>query len=130
MEQSILKSTKKLLLIGDDDSFDLDVMTHINSAFSTLTDLGVGPADGFVIEDEDAVWDDFLSSGDKVQTSQIKTFVLLRSRLGFDPPSTSYLLTSAENQVTELLARISMRRENVEWTPPPTTELYPAVDPG
>ena len=56
MEDSILKSTKKILGISpDDDSFDLDVITHINSAFSVLTDLGIGPDTGFAIADDSAV---------------------------------------------------------------------------
>ena len=55
MEQSILKSTKKILGIAEDYTvFDLDIITHINSAFSTLTQLGVGPVEGFIIEDDTA----------------------------------------------------------------------------
>jgi hypothetical protein len=62
MEPSILKSTKKLLGISpDDDSFDLDVMTHINSEFSVLHDLGVGPTDGFAIADEYVTWEAYLA---------------------------------------------------------------------
>ena len=60
MEQSILNSTKKILGIAADYTvFDHDIITHINSAFSTLTQLGVGPAAGFMIEDESTEWDDF-----------------------------------------------------------------------
>src|SRR4051794_12354086 len=87
MEQSILNSTKKNLGIGDDDtSFDLDIITHINSAFSILNDLGVGPEEGFVIEDEDTEWDEFLPN-EIVRLSKVKTCVFLRTKLLFDPPT-------------------------------------------
>ena len=125
MEQSILKSTKKVLQIGlDDDSFDLDVITQVNSAFSTLNDLGVGPDIGFVIEDDTPEWSDFLPDlEDQAQLNQIKEFVQLRARLGFDPPSSSYLLDSATRRLDELTSRISMRRENTEWVDPAPPDL-------
>lgn len=120
MEQSILTSTKKVLHIApDDDSFDLDVLTQINSAFSTLNDLGVGPDIGFVIDDASATWEDFLPDEEnKVQRNQVKTFVLLTARLGFDPPTSTFLLSAAERQLAELTSRISMRREETEWADP------------
>jgi hypothetical protein len=98
MEQSILKSTKKILGVGvDDDSFDLDIITHINTAFSTLQQLGVGPETGFVIEDDSTEWGDFLDpTAEKVKLSQAKTVVYLRTRLLFDPPTSAYLLDAAQ----------------------------------
>lgn len=120
MEQSILKSTKKVLQIGPDDtSFDLDILTHINSAFSTLTDLGVGPPAGFVIEDSNPAWSAFLpSSEDLVTLSKVKTFVFLHTRIFFDPPATSFLLTAMEKQIEECLFRISVHREESDWVDP------------
>jgi hypothetical protein len=118
MEQSILTSTKQILGIGpDDDSFDLDVLTHVNSAFSTLNDLGVGPADGFFIEDEESVWEDFIE-GDPAQLAKVKTFVYLSVRLIFDPPATSYVQASLEKQIEECAWRLSVKRENTDWTDP------------
>lgn len=120
MEQSILRSTKKVLHIGaDDTSFDLDIMTHINSAFSTLNDLGVGPQGGFSIEDELAQWSDFLPLAEDMATlSQVKTFVFLHSRLLFDPPGTSFLLEAMSKQIQECLWRINTRREESDWSDP------------
>lgn len=120
MEQSILRSTKKGLHISpDDNSFDLDVVTQINSAFSTLNDIGVGPAIGFVVEDDTPTWNDFLPGTEhKVQQNQVKTFVLLTVRLAFDPPSAAYLLDAMQRQLAEVTSRISMRRESVEWAAP------------
>src|SRR3954453_23012950 len=102
MEQSILKSTKKVLQIGPDDkSFDLDILTHINSAFSTLNDLGVGPEDGFVIEDEYEEWEAYLPD-DQIKLSKVKTYVYLRTRLLFDPPPTTLHLNTVQEQLREV----------------------------
>lgn len=115
MEQSILKSTKKILGVGpDDDTFDLDIITHINNAFSHLNDLGVGPPLGFVIEDETAVWEEFLD--DRVMLSKAKTFVYLRTRQLFDPPTTSYLINALESQLREIEWRINVNREETQWS--------------
>ena len=59
--ESILTSIKKLLGITEEyDQFDPDIIMHINSVFMVLTQLGVGPAEGFSIEDDTAVWTDFI----------------------------------------------------------------------
>lgn len=118
MEQSILKSTKQILGIGpDDDSFDLDVLTYVNGAFSTLSDLGVGPAAGFVIEDETTVWTDFIAD-DGEQLAKVKIYVYLNVRLIFDPPATSYVLDALQKQLEECSWRLSVKRENKDWTDP------------
>jgi hypothetical protein len=118
MEQSILKSTKKILSIGDDDSsFDLDIISYINSAFSVLHDLGVGPEDGFVIEDEAAEWDEFLAD-DQVKLGKVKTSVWLRARLLFDPPTSAFLLDAAKEQLREAEWRLMTNREATEWVDP------------
>ena len=118
MEQSILTSTKKILGISPDDtSFDLDIITHINSAFSTLSDLGVGPAEGFVIEDETAQWDSYLS-GNPIELSKVKSCVWLETRLSFDPPTLSFLLDAAKAQLLEKQWRLNVNREATEWTDP------------
>lgn len=117
MEQSILTSTKKILGISpDDDSFDLDVITHINSAFSTLHDLGVGPVNGFAISDESAEWHDFCD--DMIKLGHIKTLVYLRVRMVFDPPTVSYLLDAMNKQIEECEWRLSVNRESTEWVDP------------
>jgi len=131
MEQSILKSTKKILGVGPDDtSFDLDIITDINAEFSTLTDLGVGPEGGFVIEDEAAEWADFLAN-DQIKLSKIKTCVFLRSKLLFDPPMSAYLLDAAKEQLREQEWRLSTNREATEWVDPSGTEneVPPVVPP-
>lgn len=121
MEDSILKSTKKILGIAADyTAFDLDVITHINAAFSTLYQLGVGPTTGFGIEDDVATWTDFIE-GDISIVNACKTYVYLRVRLLFDPPPTSFALQSMKEQLTEYEWRISALREEAYWVS--TTEV-------
>jgi hypothetical protein len=120
MEQSILKSTKKLLNIGlDDDSFDLDIITHINSAFSVLHDLGIGPLNGFIIEDDLVEWSEYLpDEEDQVELNKVKSIVWLRARLAFDPPNSGFLLDSFKAQLQEQEWRLNVNREETEWVDP------------
>jgi hypothetical protein len=125
MEQSILISTKKILGLPQDYTvFDLDVITHINTAFSTLTQLGVGPPEGFMIEDESEVWDDFINPPDH-QYNSVKSYVFLKVRQLFDPPQTSYLITAMEQQIKELEWRLNVHREETGWTDPDPGPIDP-----
>jgi len=120
MEQSILISTKKVLGVAEDYTvFDEDIIMHINTAFSTLTQLGVGPAEGFMIEDASTEWDDFLPEDpDERQYNSVKSYVFLKVSMLFDPPQTSYLITAKEKQIEELEWRLNVVREETRWTDP------------
>ena len=121
---SILLSTKKILgLEADYTAFDVDIIIHINSVFLTLTQLGLGPAEGFAIEDESAVWSDFL--GDNLKLNAVKTYIYLRVRLIFDPPATGYVIDAMQNQVRELEFRLSVERESTDWVDPNPTPILP-----
>jgi hypothetical protein len=126
MENSILASTKKILgLDSTYTAFDLDVLTHINTAFSTLNQLGVGPAEGFYIEDDGPVWDDFLNEVDKTMLHHmVKTYVYLRVRMLFDPPTTSYLIDAMNKQREEFEWRLNIEREGTDWTNPNPINPY------
>jgi hypothetical protein len=125
MEQSILTSTKKILGIpAAETAFDLDILTHINGVFSTLNQLGVGPAEGFSIEDETPTWDAFFGTDPRL--NNIKQYVYLCVRLIFDPPQTSYLITALEEQKKELAFRINVYREETAWVDP-DPDPVPAV---
>lgn len=119
MENSILTSTKKVLGISADyTAFDLDVITHINATFFLLNQLGIGPDDGLVIEDASSEWDDLGLS--PKQTSAVRTYVYLKVRMLFDPPTTSFLIEAMEKQIEEHEHRLSWSRE--EQIPFPTPE--------
>lgn len=122
MEQSILLSTKKILgLPADYTVFDHDVITHINTAFSILTQLGVGPINGYMIEGAEEMWDEFLPPLDP-QYNSVKTYVYLKVRQLFDPPQTSYLISAVDNQVRELEWRLNVHREETAWVDPDPPE--------
>lgn len=107
MSDSILTSTKKILGIDEDYvAFDLDIITHINSAFFTLTQIGVGPVDGFMIEDAEAVWSDFL--GENTGVASVKTYVFLKVKMVFDAPTTSYLVSAMQEQIREMEWRLEV----------------------
>ena len=106
METSILTSIKKLLGVAEDYSeFDEDIMTHINSVFLNLTQLGVGPEEGFMIEDDTAEWEDFIN--DSVQLQAVKTYVYLKVKLLFDPPLSSSVTESINRMIAELEWRLN-----------------------
>ena len=117
MSDSILNSIKKVLNLSEDDTtFDADVLMHINSTFSTLKQLGVGPEEGFAIEDAVPTWDAFF--GDNLSFNFIKSYVYLRVRFLFDPPQTSYLIQAMKEERQEFEHRILTERERTEWVNP------------
>lgn len=107
---SILVSIKKLLGIDAAyTAFDVDVIIHINTAFAVLNQLGVGPADGFMIEGEEEIWDDYITDSN---FSMVKTFVYLKVRLAFDPPTSTALIESMNNMLNELTWRLELEGQN------------------
>lgn len=108
---SILTSIKKLLGIEEDYThFDPDIIMCINTVFTVLTQLGVGPEEGFSIEDETAVWSDFLSSTQQMEA--VKTYIHLRVKLLFDPPLSSAVIEAMKQQISEIEWRLNVMVEN------------------
>ena len=88
MEESILLSIKKMLgMTADYTHFDPDIIMHINTMLMNLHQMGVGPVDGFDIEDDGATWDDYLEDMSKLHA--VKTYIYCKVRLVFDPPQSS-----------------------------------------
>jgi len=115
MEESILVSIKKLLGIDSEYThFDTDIIMHINSVLSVLTQLGVGPSEGFVIEDSNALWTDFLSSARDIE--MVKSYIYLKVRLLFDPPTSSAAMESAKQLISELEWRINVAVDSGQVT--------------
>lgn len=111
---SILTSIKKLLGIAKEyQVYDADIVMHINSAFSILTQLGVGPSDGFTIDDDNALWTDFIPEKSKIEF--VKSYVHLKVKLLFDPPLSSAVIECMNQQIKELewriLVAVDPRRE-------------------
>lgn len=117
MNQSILTSIKKLIGIDEDyTAYDTDVIIHINTVFSSLHQIGVGPKKPFHIENAESTWEEF--TGDRLDIESVKTYVYLKVKLVFDPPTTSFVIQSIENQLKELEWRLYVAMD----TPTPTGE--------
>lgn len=111
MDESILNSIKKLLgPEADYNHFDQDIIMHINTVFVILYQLGVGKK-SFMITDDSATWSDYLD--DWTNLEAIKTYIYLKVRLVFDPPSSSSVMEAIKENIRELEWRI-----NVEVDPP------------
>jgi len=114
MSESILATIKKLLGIKDDYTpFDMDIIILINSAFMTLTQLGVGPEEGFSIRDNSKTWSDFLSSNE-VMLNAVQEYVYMKVKMIFDPPGNSYVMEAMKDRCTEYEQRIVMQAESVK----------------
>lgn len=115
--ESILTSVKKVLgLPADYTAFDPDIVLFINSVLGTLNQLGIGPANGFSIEDASATWDELI--GDDPRYNAVKTYITLRVRMLFDPPDRSYVLEAMKEQIREHEWRLNAYREETAWTDP------------
>lgn len=110
IKDSILDGTKKALgLEPDYDAFDSDIVMHINTTFFTLSQLGVGPENGYSIEDNTTLWTHFL--GTNKNLNAVKTYIYLRVRLLFDPPATSFAIEAVTKQIQELEWRLNIEAE-------------------
>lgn len=106
LPDSILDTTKKSLgLDADYPAFDIDLILLINSAFSTFNQLGIGPLEGFMIEDKNKLWSEFTQ--DELKINSVKTLMYMKVRYLFDPPTLSFVLTALENQIKELEWRLN-----------------------
>lgn len=112
---SILDTIKKLLGIQPEyTSFDEDIIVGINSAFAALNQIGVGPAGGYMIEDNTQTWTDYITT---TNLNMVKSYVYMKTRLHFDPP-VGGVLESFNRQIAELEWRLY-----VEGDPEPVIEL-------
>ena len=114
--ESILTSIKKMLGIAEAiEHFDQDLIMHINSVFTILTnDLGVGSSEGFYITGKDDAWEDFIPRDIK-KIEAVKTYMYLKVRLVFDPPDRANVLESINNQIKEYEWRICNWAETIDF---------------
>ena len=104
---SILQSIKKLLgMDASYEAFDADIIMHINTAFAVLKQLGVGPPNGFSITDDSAVWSDYTTDGSFNEA--VKTYIYLKVKLIFDPPSSGAAVETIKEVIKELEFRLNV----------------------
>ena len=111
--ESILISVKGSLGIPENyEYFDQQILFHLNSVMAILPQIGVGPPEGFIVEDETATWGDLIGdTSDKNKFLYVKSYVYLRVRLLFDPPSSSSAIDAMERQLRELEWRITVTHD-------------------
>ena len=104
---SILTSIKKLLGITEEyEHFDQDIIMHINSVFMILTQMGVGPEEGFTISDSTTTWSEFTDDDKKIEA--VKSYVYLKVRLLFDPPASSSVMEAINRSISEFEWRLNI----------------------
>ena len=114
-EESILSTVNKL--IGGEENggfFAPDLIVATNTALATLTQLGVGPKEGFMVSDSTATWADFLVGDPRL--SMAVTYVHLKVRLIFDPPTSSVLKEAIESQLKEIEWRAMIAADPVTYS--------------
>jgi hypothetical protein len=113
MEDSILVTIKKMLGIDRDYTvFDTDILVHINTALMTLNQMGVGDGDPFFVTTGTETWSDFLPNINELE--MVKTYIYLRVKILFDPPSSSAVLEAYNNQIKEFEWRLYVACEKYE----------------
>lgn len=110
--ESILTSIKKLVggIKEECESFDDEIIMHINSVFMDLAQMGIGPVDGFSIEDKTSVWTDFIPEANKYEA--VKSYIALRVRLLFDPPTSSSVIQAIQRDIDRWEWRLHVNAEN------------------
>lgn len=115
LQTKILDDIKRPLgLEPDYDVYDAEILMHINGVFATLHQLGVGPKDNAVIlETGDETWSSFFEKtiqGNNL--ANVRTYIYMKVRLIFDPPTTSFAITAMEKQIQEIEWRINVQGDH------------------
>lgn len=98
--ESILKTIRRMIGPDEDyEHFDPELIVHINSAFSRLCQIGVGPEQPFKIRGTEETWEDFIEDG---YQEEIKQYIYLSVKIIFDPPASSSVLNAYKDQIEKL----------------------------
>lgn len=107
VEASILRTIKGLLGPDDDyDVFDQDIIVFINSAIATLTQVGIGPSEGFRITGPNETWDDLVEGAEDLES--VKEYIYMKVKMAFDPPTSSFVMSAYQDTCNELLWRLNV----------------------
>lgn len=110
--ESILTSVKEALGIAEEHKyFDNQIITHINTVFMELNQIGVGPKQGFAIKGATEVWPDFIPPTDTIRFEGVKSYMALKVRMLFDPPNNSAVIESTNRQIDRLEWRLNINAE-------------------
>lgn len=110
---SILITIKKLLGVDVEcEDFDPDIVVHINTALMTLRQIGIGSQTGFFIRDSTTTWGEYITDINLYES--VKTYIYLRVKIIFDPPTSSHVLEAIKEQIKELEWRLQTEKEEFE----------------
>lgn len=108
MDELILQSVKKRLgIVSEYDAFDEQILMDINTAFSVLHQLGVGPKDGIEV-DNTTTWGSVVK---KPRLNMVKNYVYIKVKLLFNPPNNSFTLNEMKEELREIEWRINSEVE-------------------
>lgn len=108
MEESILRTIKPMVNVEPDyDAYDIQIITHINRALATLTQLGVGPKEGFRITGDAEKWDDFVQG--RTDLESVKEYIHIRVWIVFDPPANATVMQALKEDAAELEFRLNIQ---------------------
>ena len=109
----ILEDVKKVIGFDPDfTEFDLDITMHVNSAFATLNQVGVGPEEGFSVDDGTELWSDFIED---TRLSMVKSYVFLKVKLQFDTSTaTSYYINNMSDMAKEYEWRLQVASSDIK----------------
>lgn len=111
MSDSVLLSIKQMLGISPEDtSFDVNVIMSINTALTTLMDLGLTEVEDEIVTDDDMTWDDLL--GGRTDIEYVKTYVYQKVKMIFDPPTSTAAIDAMQRSINELEWRICNNGRN------------------
>lgn len=108
---SILNTIKKLLGIdSEDDNFDIDIMAIVNSIIPALSQMGIGPRNGFIVTSDKDKWTDYITDN-SINLEGVKTYIYLKTKLLFDPPTNSTVIDAFNKNLNELEWRMMLAVE-------------------
>lgn len=110
---SILTSIKKMLGMEEEyEHFDPELIIFINSTLAIVAQLGVGPAEGFIIKDKTAVWTDL--APESLALEMAKTYIYAKVKLKFDPPTTGSHVEALKETIREFEWRANVAAESTD----------------
>ena len=134
MVDSILTTTKNALGLADDyEPYDPELIMHINSVMAILNQLGVGPSDGYVITDKTQTWSELLTNEgyavEEKRLADVKSYVYMKVKMLFDPPSVGYVVTAWEKMIEEAEWRITVAQDDILHPASISGDVVISVDP-
>lgn len=111
MDNIILNDVKiSCGIVPEHTGFDDLLILHTNTVFMILNQMGVGPAKGFRLVTGKETWDEYMDETCE-NYEAVKTYVGLKVRMIFDPPTSSTLMEALKDSIAECEWRLNFSAE-------------------